>query len=163
MVALRTEIATELRGIGGSVHAALEQAMAELAFMKQSLAEVQRTTPDLKPPKMLLGCSVETDVTTPDSQRTLKSSTRCPSGHTFSSSSGVGLGLLLQPPAALAALLLLLRCCSAAAPCPHKTVHRKQTIFASGPNCWILGLLCHRVSCKFAAAAAAAAACACRD
>jgi len=87
MAALRTEIASELRGVGSSVHAALEQAMAELASMKEVLAEIQRTTPDLKSPKTYLGWSVETDVTTAGSQRRLESSTPCPSGHAFSSSS----------------------------------------------------------------------------
>lgn len=87
MVALRTEIATELRGVGNSVKVALEQTMAELDSVKQSLAEVQRTTPGLKIPSSYPGSSVETDVTTPGSQRGLRSSAWSPSGQTFSSSS----------------------------------------------------------------------------
>jgi len=86
MAALRTEIASELRGVGSSVHAALEQAMAELASMKEVLAEIQRTTPDLKSPKTYLGCSTETDITALGLQRRLETPTRCPSGDAFSSS-----------------------------------------------------------------------------
>lgn len=63
MVALRREIATELRGVGSSVQAAMEQAMAELEFVKHSLAEIQNTTPDPKAPN--LGSSRETNVAAP--------------------------------------------------------------------------------------------------